>query len=647
MNSNVPFNSNSSVLSVIKETSTAEIPVTGKALVLQPNSIDSFGNSIETATRSPISTSRDAKKGAVVNLTSTVEAPQDLTISAYRYFSEGAMCSIYEGLPSFVLENAKITATGIEIPYIGMDVSLQPKIIASNFKNDENNGEKTLVSNTDGVFVVNDLVPEKAGEGKLTFEYPEITAAIIDVDGKLEYADSAKIPIGASITLSNFATAENNKTFKITDNTGGKITVDGTITAEADPTGDEKAEIVYEIKASISVEENGYRYAVPFLLENMIILCNGYVNANNNGVKVITGKTASEVTVESEFAIVEETPTKATIHCVGYRFPEGEITIDANGAMNVTGTSVGVFSKLKLQTGMGLWIGGLTEESRFDDSVANGLARVASISDNQLIVDKRGSSQHVFVPDDDSSNKQICMYIGEFIRTRPIGSEGYQEPSYTFELKTVNENNDNFYEYSRGNQINTMELGLSTNAIASMSLSTVGTKTDPATTTPMEWTREEPLFQEAFSTPSDVFRMRVQKADEEGLMSVFTNATLAINNNIGTENVIGTLGAYRTSLGQFGVTLTGTAIFMSAEVASAITNNCTVSADFLLENLDGGIYVDIPNMTLSDGSRDFTANEKVKQNITGTAFADEKSQYNYSISSTIFYWLPTNKAELC
>lgn len=644
---NIPFNSNSSVLSIIKENNNGEVPVTGTALVLQPNSIDSFGNSIETATRSPISTSRDAKKGAVVNLTSNVEVPHDLTISAYRYLLEGAMCSTYEGLPTHVIKNAKITATGIEIPYASIDMTLNPTVIASGFKHDANNGEKTITGNSNGLFTVDGVEPEPEGNGQLVFEYPAITAAIIDADGKIEYAESEKLPIGSEVVTTGYTTGDNNGTFTIVDNTGGKITLDKALTAEPAPTGAERVEVSHTLAVKISVESEGYRYAAPYLFEGVIIYCSGYANANNNGIKVITGVTGSTVAVTSDGAMVEETPTKGVIYCVGYEFPAGTLTIDESGALIANDAQQGIFEKLNLSVGAAVWIGGLTDESKFDDVGANGIARIANVTGTRLTVDKRANPQSVYVPDVTADTKKIQLYIGEFIRTRPIGSEGYQEPSYTFELKTVNENNESFYEYSKGNQINSLEIGLSANALATMSLATVGTKTDPASVIPMSWEREEQRLQETFSTPSDVFRVRVQKLDEAGLMSIFTNATFAINNNIGSENVLGVLGAYRTSLGAFAVTLTGTAIFMNSEVSNAITNNCTVSVDFMLENLDGAIYVDIPNATISDGSRDFTANEKIKQNVTCTAYGEESSVFNYSLSSTIFYWLPTSKAEVC
>lgn len=651
---NVPFNSNSSVLSVIKETEKGKAPDAGKALILQPNSIDSFGNSIETAARAPISTSRDAKKGTVVNLSSSVEAPQDLTISAYRFFSEGAMCSTYEGMPSYVIENAKMTATGIEVPLYSFDVSNVKHVITSGFKKTDNNGQFAISANSNGKFITTGLTPEPAVTAKIAFWYKDITAASINADGKIEYTDSAKILIGSSITLSGYTETANNGTFKVTDNADGLITLDTALTAEATPDAAAKAEATYEVTADFTPETDGFRYALPSIKKGAIILFRGYQNAANNGIKVITDITNGVAALQSEKPLVEEIPTKATGIFVGYQFPAGELTLNEQGALVASGTSVGIFSALKLQEGMGIWIGGLKDEYHFNDrntttnafTHANGLARVAGITDTVLSLDKR---EDVYAHDTaaDYSAKTIRLFIGEFIRTRAVGSAGYQEPTYTFELKTTNEDNENFYEYSVGNQINSMELGLSPNAMGSMALTTVGQRTEDATVTPKEWTREEPALQEAFSTPSDVLRLRVQKADETGLMSIFTNATLAINNNIGTESVIGMLGAYRTSLGQFAVTLTGTAVFMSTEVARAITNNCSVSADFLMENNDGAIYVDIPNMTLSDGSRDFTVNEKIKQNITGTAFADEKTKYNYSISSTIFYWLPTNKAEVC
>lgn len=57
--------------------------------LLEPNSISSYGASITTVSRRPISQERGRKKGAVTNLESAVEFEADLTLQAFEDFAEG------------------------------------------------------------------------------------------------------------------------------------------------------------------------------------------------------------------------------------------------------------------------------------------------------------------------------------------------------------------------------------------------------------------------------------------------------------------------------------------------------------------------------------------------------------------------------
>ena len=62
-------------------------------------------------------------------------------------------------------------------------------------------------------------------------------------------------------------------------------------------------------------------------------------------------------------------------------------------------------------------------------------------------------------------------------------------------------------------------------------------------------------------------------------------------------------------------------------------------------NNDGSIYIDLPRITLGDGSKDFAVNEKVKLSLTGTSFVDD--EYDYSVGITYFPYLPTVKSATC
>lgn len=80
-------------LSYVAETSLGTPATTGWKLA-EPNSIGSFGATITTVARTPISKNRQRRKGTVTDLDSAVEFEHDFTISAFRDFVEGFCFSV-------------------------------------------------------------------------------------------------------------------------------------------------------------------------------------------------------------------------------------------------------------------------------------------------------------------------------------------------------------------------------------------------------------------------------------------------------------------------------------------------------------------------------------------------------------------------
>ena len=92
------------------------------------------------------------------------------------------------------------------------------------------------------------------------------------------------------------------------------------------------------------------------------------------------------------------------------------------------------------------------------------------------------------------------------------------------------------------------------------------------------------------------------------------------------------------NFGNFIVDIEAQMLFTNVDVIARIRNNTTVSMEFVVENGDGAIYVDIPSMTLGGGGRDFPVNESVLVNLTGEAFLDPT--FNTSIGISIFPVVP-------
>ena len=379
------------------------------------------------------------------------------------------------------------------------------------------------------------------------------------------------------------------------------------------------------------------------LLPGTILFCRGFINGANNGLKIVAaGSTTTLIVVEGGSTLVDEVASSSvSVHVAGYQAAAGAVTVTTAGHLSNNGTFS--WSDLGFEIGSAIFIGGLLSSTSFDTPENSGLARIRGVTDTILTLDKRNQ---IFTLDA-GTGKTIHIYFGWFLRNYSVDHPLFEERTYSFEMAYpgLGDMHEDGYEYSVGNLFNTLELALPVNDKSTLSITTFGHDVDPITHTRRAWTFNNPLFTEAYSTPNDFLRLRVQNIDETGLTTFLTDATLNINNNAGGENVLGKLGPAFVNYGNFDVTMSMTAVFTNAALTSKIRNNCTVTMDFCIYNNDGAFYFDIPAMTLGDGSYDFPVNEKVKISLSSLAFGDQS--LGFTISETYFPYMPSEKAEKC
>lgn len=92
---------NSLTISAARESSLGVLPGSPVWRQLEPNSISQFGSTISKVARSPITKSRQRRKGIITDLDSSVELEMDLTLSAFRDYMEGFCFAVAIGAPVF------------------------------------------------------------------------------------------------------------------------------------------------------------------------------------------------------------------------------------------------------------------------------------------------------------------------------------------------------------------------------------------------------------------------------------------------------------------------------------------------------------------------------------------------------------------
>lgn len=383
-------------------------------------------------------------------------------------------------------------------------------------------------------------------------------------------------------------------------------------------------------------------YTVPAmasaLVQNTLVFARGFVNAANNGLKLVAAAGTTTSVPVTGGGMVAETPAatrNASLEVTGFRFSSGDLQVDAQGNLITTTKDL---TQLGLTPGQSIWIGGDLEANQFASDANKGFARVVVIAANKLTLDKRSQT---FVADT-GTGKSVDLYFGRFLKNVPVDDPKFLDRSYQLELayKDLEAVGTDAYEYSIGNVCNTAAFELPLTNKATVTFGFVGLDT-PAPTATRAANAANPLVPvetSAFNTSADIARLRINELDETGLTTDFKSVTLSINNNRGPEKVLGKLGARFMNIGNFEIDIKAQLLFTNKGVVEAVRNNTTLTMDFSIRNSDGAMLVDLPALTLGGGDREYPVNESILVNTTASSFGD--TVYNASLMISLFPYAP-------
>jgi hypothetical protein len=285
---------------------------------------------------------------------------------------------------------------------------------------------------------------------------------------------------------------------------------------------------------------------------------------------------------------------------------------------------------LGLVVGQTIHIGGLTSTNQF--AGGKGYARVTSIAAGALGLDKLDST----LVTDTGSGKAIDLLFGSFIRNVSVDSADFLYRTFQFELAYPNLDNPSgdMYEYAKGNLASEMDLSLPLAEKALLTWGFMGSSTDNPTSSRKTNAASplSPIQTGAFGTASDIARLRLTQ-DTTGITTYFKALSAKLNNNVGPEKALGTLGAAFLNYGNFHVDIDSTAIFTDAAVVAAVRSAAEVSMDWVLRNSDGALIMDIPSLQLGDATRSFPVNQSVDIKLSGQAFVSPIFGYSLGVST--------------
>lgn len=183
---------NSITLQVANESTLGVQPTTGWKTI-EPNSVGKFGPTLTKMSREPISKNRQRRKGALVDLDSTVEFEVDYTYDHVKMFVEGLFFSALKGATTTFTPTA-VTATGYTVASGGA-LANDTLVRARGFANAANNGLKKLAGTSTGTEI------KTTG---LVIESPVPAGATIEVCGVQLAAGDADIDASGDLTTTLF-----------------------------------------------------------------------------------------------------------------------------------------------------------------------------------------------------------------------------------------------------------------------------------------------------------------------------------------------------------------------------------------------------------------------------------------------------------
>lgn len=365
------------------------------------------------------------------------------------------------------------------------------------------------------------------------------------------------------------------------------------------------------------------------LVERTLVIARGFADATNNGLKMVGSGSTTTAIVTTGLTTASATGDNASLHECGFRFTDGDLEVDADGNLITTTKD---FTELPLVVGQYVYIGGAEEVNQFTEADDKGFARITAISANKLTIDNTGAAFAA----DDGSGKQVDLYYGVWCRNVPVDHADFNLNHMTLEV-AYSLPGGRAYEYAIGASMNTLALASPLTDKSTIDFATVTRDVTQAAPTRKLGTFKNFTYNEAFNTSDDIARMRIRGADEMGVTTYFTDATINMNNNASPKNVLGVLGAADVNIGNFEVGESMTTLFTDTRVTQALRNNETVSFELALVNNEGMVVIDQPEIVLGGGDKSFPVNDKVEIALENEAFG---SSFGYTESVTLFRFNP-------
>lgn len=373
----------------------------------------------------------------------------------------------------------------------------------------------------------------------------------------------------------------------------------------------------------------------------------GFANAANNGVDVVTAVTADVSVAAAQTTAEASPPARANIRVVGFSGASADIAVDAAGALPALTSTALNFTTLGLVVGQWVFVGGDLGAQQFTNALNNGFKRVRTITANRLVFDK---SDGVMVTEA-GTGLTIRLFFGDVLRNETGAL--IRRRSYNIE-RTLGAPDDSApgsvqSEVLKGAVANEFTLNVPSAELMNADVTFVATDNEQRTAVqgPKQSAVLEPFASKEYNTSSDVSRIRMSLVDDTNeaatpLFAFVTEASIAINNNVTPNKAVGVLGAFDVTAGTFTVSGNITAYFASIEATQAVRNNTDVTLDLGFVRDNQGIVFDMPLISLGDGRLNVEVDQPITLPLSTDAASgqDIDANLDHTLLITYFNYLP-------
>lgn len=583
---------------------------------MEPNSYQNWGAQTKLTKRSPITATRQTRKGVLTDLDAAGSVNMDMTLTNYQRIMQGFMFADFRekfDSASYVGANSAVSAVAststFKLAYGDQLSKLHAHFLvhSTDSAHAENNGlfHVSSVANVAGAQTLtitstdNAVDAETVTIGTRVYTFED---TLTNVNGNI------KIGADKAATLANLAHAINGS--------GGTPGTDYALANVAHP--DVTATVASPMV--VTAKRTGYAGNAIATTETM--------THGSWGAATLAGGQADIVVTETTLVAEASPPAAMRIQAVGVEFTASDATITNGGtAYPVLATSSFDLTTLGLIPGEFVFIGGDTVASAYATDTDNGFTRVRTIATHALNLDKTSGEMVT----DAGTGKTIQLFFGRVVKNEanedgPNSSIPIKRRTYQFE-RTLGQPDTaaptaTQAEYLVGAVPNTFKMTLKTADKVASDLdfvalnSDVRTKDEGPKSKDAGATAVALVSEDAFNTTSHVARLRIAAvsatdAYNDALVGFVSDFDFTLDNMLKANKAIGVLGAFEVTAGHFMVSGTLKAYFSTVEAQTEVKQNGDITLDLAFVEANKGVLVDMPLIALSDGRPDVVSDEPI------------------------------------